>query len=244
MVSIEFDGLKFNVPQSWEDITLGVYEQIFRLKPEDTREQVAIIAKICGVEPDTLINWPAEIFNMMVPHVLFVWGDNPYTAAPFISVTGHTPGAFAVSIEDRLTLGEWIDADAAQKEDAPLSNTLAIVCRPVGEAYNPDNNEARQKLFAALTMDKIHPVLGFFLQCSTILKKHTNQFSNLQQAADLLPRSTQLLQSLGIGTKLLRIYPIIRYLILMRLLRARLKKYLLSYSTSGKKILLKRPNAN
>lgn len=240
-MTIEYDNIKFEVPEGWQDVTLATYEAVYKIKPEEPREGIPVIEKICGVPAGTFLRWPVEIFNIVVDKILFIYGDNPYTAAPDCTIDGTR---YIAAIEEKLTLGEWIDADAAQNGEAAISNTLAIVCRPVGEAYNPDNNEARQQLFATQTMDKILPVLGFFLRCKLISVQHTSNLLTLQETANLLPRNIRTLLSLGTGIKWLRIYQVIRFYILMLLLRARLQKYLRTYSTSGKKIMLKMRKGN
>lgn len=242
MVEIEYKEHKIRVPESWDDITLAEWDQLYRIKPSTNRERVDYMAKVCGLDPAELLAWPAELFNALVARTRFIFGANPYTPSPEIDIDGQR---YVIAIEDDLTLGEWIDADEAQKAgDNVLANVLAIVCRPAGEAYNYRNNEKRRDMFAALPTSKVLPLLGFFLQCKQQSAKLTKTFSQLVALADLLPPSTQTLRNLGAGTKLLRIWRITRYLILSALLRWRLRRLLTSYGIAATKITPKRHKGN
>lgn len=229
MVELEYNDVKINVPQSWEDIKLGFYETFYKTKPTTGRERIAFVATVCKVDPELMLAWPAEVFNRVVGYVGFLFEDNPATPAAFVEVKGVK---YIVPIEEDLTLGAYIDADEAQKaETAVLSTVLAIVCRPAGEPYDYKNNEARAAMFADLPVSEVLGVLAFFLQCATVLRQRTAAYTNLLALADLLPRNIRNFLSPGVGIKLSRIYPIIRYYVLMMLLRYRLRKFLRTFNT-------------
>lgn len=223
MVELEYENTKIAVPESWADVPLGLWDQLFHIRPVTSRERVDYIAKLCRMDTDVLLSWPADAFNRIVEYTRFVFGDNPYSPAAEVTINGTR---YVVATDDGLTLGEWIDADTVQKGgDAVLSGVLAVVCRPAGEAYDYRNNDERQKMFAAAPTSELLPVLGFFLQRSQQLRQLTKMYSSLAEAADRLPTSTGIFRSLGAGIKWWRIWPITRYLILTALLRWRLRKH-------------------
>jgi hypothetical protein len=229
MVTMEYDNTKINVPTSWEDVKLGVYEEVYALKPVTARDRVAYVAKICQVEPEVLLNWPAEVFNKLVTFIDFLFIDADVPPCPFIEVDGVK---YVVPIDDKITLGQWVDVDEAQKAGtAVLSNVLAIICRPTGETYSYEQNEARAAMFADLPVSRVLGVLAFFLHCKAVFDQHTAAFLKIQELADLLPRNTVALLSRGAGIKLSQIWRIPRYLALIALLRYRLRKYSPSYNT-------------
>lgn len=242
MVELEYEGVKINVPQSWEDIKLGFYETFYKTKPVTTRERVAFVATVCKVDPEVMLAWPAQVFDMIVGYVGFLFQDNPAAPSPYVTVDGTR---YIVPIEEDLTLGAWVDADDAQKsETAVLSTVLAIVCRPAGEPYDYKNNEARAAMFAALPVSEVLGVLAFFLQCANVLKRRTLAYTNLLALADQLPRSIKSFRSPGAGIKLSRIYPIMRYYALMILLAYRLRKFSQTYNTEKIKTRQKTRNVN
>lgn len=240
MVQIEYKTVKIDVPENWGDITLGFYETFYTKKPETARERVALVAKVCKVEPDLLLAWPAEVFNRIVERIDFLFKDNPIPPSPYVEADGVK---YIVPIEDELSLGAWVDADEAQKKgESVLSDILSIVCRPVGEAYDYKNNEVRRAMFAALPVSKVLGVLAFFLHCKAVLDRRTAVYMKLAQAYGQLPQSLKPFLSPGAGIRLSRIWPILKYRALMLLLYFRLRKCLRSYSTAKTKITPKRRN--
>lgn len=242
MVEIQYNDTTIRVPESWDDITLGVYERFHKEKPTTPRERVAQIAAVCSLDHDILLAWPAEVFTEVVKIVGFIFENDTTPPSPFVEADGVQ---YYVPLEDALTLGAFVDADDVQKNsDAVLSNVLAIVCRPAGEEYNCDNNESRAAMFAALPVSKVLGVLAFFLQFNQALKKRTAVFSDLAQVADLLPQNTKSFLALTGGIKLSRIWPITRFLISIWLLRRQLRKFSRSYNTAPIKIRQRRRKGN
>lgn len=240
MVLIEYNTVKIEVPESWNDITLGFYETFYTEKPETARERAALVAKICKVEADLLLSWPAEVFNRIVEYIDFLFKDNQATPNPIVKVGDVN---YIVPIEEQLSLGAWVDADEVQKKgENVLSNILAIVCRPAGEPYDYKNNETRRSMFAALPVSNVLAVLAFFLHCKTVLDRRTMAYMNLAQAHDRLPRNIKHFLSHGGGIKLSQIWLIIKYQALILLLRYQLRKFLRSCNTVRIKITPKRRN--
>lgn len=228
MVKLEVNGKAVQVPQSWEEVLLGDYEAYFMDKPKTGRERAAFIAKIIKIDAETLLDWPAEVFNMIVDTLAFLFQDahmEPNRELMLGGVKYHVP------IEDELTLGAWIDAEEAQKGPTPLSSVLAIVCRPYGEAYDYKLADQRRAMFAALPVAKVLGVLGFFLHFNEQLNRRTRAFTNLREAVAQLPRNIKLSQIVGGGTRLSRIWRVIRYYGLIVLLRYRLARLSRFYST-------------
>lgn len=235
MVQIEYNTVKIEVPESWDDVTLGFYETFYTERPETARERVTLVAKICKVEADLLLSWPAEVFNRVVEYIDFLFKDNPALPSPIVEVNGVK---YIVPIEDELSLGAWVDADEVQKKgENVLSNILAIVCRPVGEIYNYKNNEARQTMFASLPVSKVLAVLAFFLHYKIVLDRRTEAYTKLAQSYDRLPRNIKPLLNPGDGIRLSRIWQIIKYWFLMLLLCYRLRKFLRFYNIVKIKIM-------
>lgn len=235
MIEIEYENQKIAVPTNWDDIPLSKYETFYHSKPTDHRERVDLIAMICEIDSADLRQWPASVFNIIVKHVKFIFDNAMGEPDPVISIGGVN---YVVAIEDELSLGAWVDAEAVQKEGvAVLSNVLAIVCRPTGEPYDDKLNEERARMFAALPASKVLGVLAFFLQCRRVLEAHTKTYTALKQLADQLPRSIKPLLSRGAGIRLSQIWPTIKYYALTQLLRYQLGRLLRSCNIAS----IKRP---
>lgn len=231
MVTIKYNGVTVSVPENWDDITLGLYETFSTDIPETTRERVAWVARICMVDAELLLSWPAEIFNTIVDCMGFLFTDNPAASDPTLEIDGVT---YVVPVEDKLSLGAWIDAEEVQKKgENVISNILAIVCRPVGEEYNYENNEKRAAMFAALPVSKVLGVLAFFLHYSNVLHRRTQSYINLVELVDRLPRNILLSRVRGGGIKLSLIWPAIKYYALTISLRYHLRRRSTSFYTKG-----------
>lgn len=242
MTTVEYNDIRIKVPDNWDDITLGDYERISGQRPQTAKDRASLVAGICHVGVDILLDWPAEVFNRIVDITGFLYADTDAVPASSVEIDGIM---YAVSVGDKFTLGAWIDADEVQKNGQNvLSGVLAIVCRPVGEKYDCNNNEARQKLFAAQPVSRLLPVLAFFLRCKKTYEQRMRVFSRLTQGIALLVRSTQGLRPRGAGIRLSRIWLTVRFWILTVLLRYRLKMLLHTSSSAKIKPMRKRHSAN
>lgn len=234
MTTIEYLNEVIQVPTNWGEIKLKHYENFYKDRPESTRERVALVAKICEIEPAKLLSLPADIFNIVVERSFFIFEEYIAEPSPKVIINGTT---YVIPIEEKLSLGAYIDADEAQKAGTEvLSTILAIVCRPVNEAYDDELTEQRAKMFGELPMTQVWPLLAFFLRCKCVLENRTTAFTNLTQAVELLPPNILHSLKLGDGIKLLQMWRIIKYYFLIRSLRYRLRRLLRSYNIEEIKI--------
>lgn len=242
MVAIKHNNIEVLVPESWDDITLGFYEEINFTKPTTIREKVNLVAQICKVEPEILLNWPAEIFDIIIDKLYFILNGNLSTPIPEVVIDKKT---YVVTIEEKLTLAEWVDIDTIQKKgEKILSNILAIVCRPVDEAYNHNNNDDRAALFAAQPVSKITGVLAFFLRCKTVSEQRIASYSNLVQTVAQLPMNTKYLLKPGAGIKLSTIWQTVKYYFMILLLHYQLQKFLRICNTKKTSNMQKKHKTN
>lgn len=233
MTTIEYGGHKVEIPENWHEIPLERYDRFHGKNPETFREKVELLADLCGIDMQVLTVLPTEIFNRAVQITAFIFSEPDITPVPYVEVKGVR---YVANTDDELTLGEWIDLEEVQKEGVNvLSNVLAIVCRPAGEAYDYRNNTERQKLFAGLPVSNVLGVLGFFLQLKRRLEIITEEFSTLHRIIELFPPNINHLRSLGAGIGWLNPLRVVRFWILRELLNYRLRRFLHSSSISKTK---------
>lgn len=228
MEELIYDDVKMLVPESYDDVLLGDYETYYRMKRETINERIDYVAKVLKVEASQLLAWPIDVYDYAASKLEFLNGDNPYAPSPMMTHKGIT---YLIDVGEKQSFGAWIDVEETQKAgDAVLSTVLSILCRPAGEAYDSEAAEERQKVFAALPLSKVLPVLGFFLQCSEILELNTRASIEIGQALSLLPKSaSDFLKRTG-GIKLSTIWPAVRYYVLMRSLAYHLRKLYRTYN--------------
>lgn len=160
MVTVDLNNVKLEIPESWSDIKLSRYEKLYMQKPETKLDLVHFVADVCNIDANVLLESPAQVFNALAEIVDFVF-DCELPPANAVKM-GDTE--YFVSFADKLTLGEWVDAENVIGSDSEckLSELLAILCRPIGEKYNPDLLGERTEMFKNLTCDKALPLISFF----------------------------------------------------------------------------------
>lgn len=231
MTRIEYNNQTIEVPEGWHEVRLRAYERYYTERPATLRDKVILVANICEIDVATILDWPADVFNIIAEKTAFIFQEHKATPAPSIKVNEVT---YVIPIEEKLSLGAYIDADEVQKAgDRVLSQILAITCRPAGEAYNHELTEERAAMFGALSMEEVQPLLAFFLHYKDALDKNIAAYTNLTQAVESLPPNILSSLRLGGGTRLSRTWQTAKYGVLIMLLRYRLRKYLRLFNTSG-----------
>lgn len=241
-MKIEFDGVKINVPNSWNDITLEEYEKLYLLKPETKLEYIQYVADVCRIDAKLLINSPTQLFEIVSNAIQFIF-DNDFEPVNKVVVD---ETEYFISFSDKLTLGEWVDIDSIIKSDSDtkLSEMLAVLCRPIEEKYNPDFLDERKKIFQSLSCDKVLPLISFFL----LKKRKSDVISNhclavIAQGNQFLKDTKSFAQN-GDGIKQLLTWQMIRYYYLMRSLKKQLSKFSDFYCTNQTKLKRRRSNIN
>lgn len=238
MDTFEYLDKKIEVPTSWQDVKLRAYEQHYQDTPKTQREKVVLIAKLCEIDENVLLAWPSDIYNEIAMRTAFLFSPHIAEPKPSIKIDGVT---YVIAVEDKLSLGAYIDADEVLKEkERVLTQLLAITCRPAGEDYDPDKVDARAEMFGAISMEEAQPLLSFFLHCRDALKARTTAFTNLVQAVDQLPRNISAFRKPGGGISLLQTWQAIKYYCLTKLLRYRLQKCLRLFNSNAIRTTQKR----
>jgi len=223
MLKIEFNQHKISVPDSWADITLADYEKWFMHQPEDKMQYVALVADICKVDAQWLLESPTQLFDVISNALQFVF-DTDFEPAAKVNIGGTD---YFISLSDKLTLGEWIDIEdtLSGESTTKVSETLAIVCRPAGESYTVETAAARKELFRSLPCDKALPLLAFFLHRKKESEAILAHYSQVVDQANRFLRDTKTFVINGGGIKLLPIWQRIRYTYLTRSLEKQLSKF-------------------
>jgi hypothetical protein len=222
MIKIEFNGVTLTVPESWKDIKLAEYERFYSHHPRTRQEQAAFVADVCGLDVNLLLESPAQVFNTIAEVVDFVF-DAELPPCDKVKVDGTE---YFISFAEKLTLGEWIDVENIITGDSEtrLSEMLAILCRPVGEKYNPDLAAGRAGMFRNLPCDKALPLISFFLSKKRESEAILNHYSSRITQADQYLRDIKTFAVNGGGIKLLPIWQRTRCTYLIRSLEKQLAK--------------------
>lgn len=232
-MKLECNDTVLHVPASWAEITLGDYERWFMKQPETKMEYVEFVAAICKVEPDVLLDSPAQVFNIIVDTLGFVFQEN-FEPANAIEIDGQR---FSVAFSEELTLAEWVDVESVLEgeSDTKISELLSVLCRPYGERYDAKTAESRRELFRNLPCDRVMPLVAFFLRRKAESDRISHLFSTVKDRTDLLLADINRFAESGDGIRSLPIWQRIKYTVLMKYWKRRLSKFSDSFSTAPTK---------
>lgn len=235
MVTLSFDDQEISIPQSWQDIKLSDYEQWFAAEPRNRIEQVQLVADICGLDAEILLDNPTQLFDTVTDVIGFAFEEYEGEESPSIDIEGK---AYILSSTEDLTLSEWVDMESIfqTKSSSRLSDILAILCRPVGETYNNKKAEERKTLFQNLTMDKAFPLLAFFLRQKERYQTASSLYSEIKEQGVQYLHLIQSFAENGDGIKSLPIWQRIKFYFLTRFLKKQLSKFLDSSFTGSTKV--------
>lgn len=228
MLKIELNDLKFSVPDCWADITLGDYEKWFMHKPEGKMEYVKLVADICKIDHQILLDSPTKLFDVLCEAISFVF-DTDFAPATKVTIEDTD---FFISLSDTLTLGEWVDIEETLNSDTPtkISEILSIVCRPAGEDYDTKTAEKRKDIFRRLSCEKALPLVAFFLHRKRESEAILHHYSTVLDQANLFLKDTKTFVINGDGIKQFPIWQRIRYYYLTKSLKKELLKFSAFYS--------------
>ena len=180
----------WNVPKSWDEVTLKQYQEIERYydgkdKGFDIREVLHILTNHSEDEINML---PIDFLEKIMGSLSFlqepIKEEEPRN---WIDIDGER---YSVHTENKLKTGEYIASDTALKSDKHnYSGLLAILCRKEGELYDSKFEaevlEDRIKLFEKQPITKILCIIGFFLQLYITSMTPFLLSSKVREAIDL-----------------------------------------------------------
>lgn len=244
MIKIKIEDTIYNVPESWDDVTLGQYEKWFDYTADTKTKEVELVSKISTIPFTLLSNLPLSFYTEVLNMVSFAFAGNEYKSSNKIVIDDEV---YSVSTKDELILAQYVDVEATFEEDSndsKLSEILAIVCLKKGEKYDSKILKERKKLFQNLMMNEVFPLLAFFLQLKKNLLKITTFYSKVMEQVNQFADLTKTFAKNGDGIRLLPKLQMIRYRSLMKSLHKQLSQCSTSFVTGSTNHKQKKHNIN
>jgi len=181
---------KWNVPTSWNQITLKQYQEIEAFydntenKSFDVREVIHIL---CNKTIDEVNALPLEFLDDIMEKMSFlqtkVTEEEPTNT---LTINGEK---YVVNIQNKLKVGEYVAVDSIIKDDKHnYAAMLAILCRKEGELYDSkfENEilEDRVKMWEQQPITDVLRIISFFLQCYMISATSILLSSKIKEAID------------------------------------------------------------
>ena len=175
-ITVEKDFGEWKVPSSWDDLTLGKFQELERLYDgEEDKERKFDVRDVLDLmtdrTKDEINELPIEFTDSLLRKMYWLH-EQPDFGKPSNKVTidGET---YTVHNENEMKFGEYVALDTAMKGDKHnYAAMLAILCRKEGEIFDAKfENEilpSRIEFWKNVSVMKVMPIVSFFLELSSM----------------------------------------------------------------------------
>ena len=175
-ITVEKDFGEWKVPQSWDDLTLGKFQELERLyDTEDGNERKFDVRDVLDLmtdrTKDEINELPIEFTDSLLRKMYWLH-EQPDFGKPSNKIT--VDGVqYTVHNENEMKFGEYVALDTALKGDKHnYAAMLAILCRKDGEIFDAKfENEvlpSRIEFWKNVSVMKVMPIVSFFLELSSM----------------------------------------------------------------------------
>ena len=173
-ITVEKDFGEWKVPQSWDDLTLGKFQELERLYDGDEERKFDVrdvLDLMTDRTKDEINELPIEFTDSLLRKMYWLH-EQPNFGKPSNKVT--IDGVqYTVHNENEMKFGEYVALDTAMKGDKHnYAAMLAILCRKEGEIFDAKfENEilpSRIEFWKNVSVMKVMPIVSFFLELSSM----------------------------------------------------------------------------
>ena len=187
-ITVEKDFGEWKVPQSWDDLTLGKFQELERLYDGDDNERKFDVRDVLDLmtdrTKDEINELPIEFTDMLLRKMYWLH-EQPDFGKPSNKIT--IDGVqYTVHNENEMKFGEYVALDTAMKGDKHnYAAMLAILCRKDGEIFDAKfENEilpSRIEFWKNVSVMKVMPIVSFFLELSSMSLQVSQLSSEIQE---------------------------------------------------------------
>ena len=186
-ITVEKDFGEWKVPQSWDDLTLGKFQELERLYDGDEERKFDVrdvLDLMTDRTKDEINELPIEFTDSLLRKMYWLH-EQPDFGKPSNKVT--IDGVqYTVHNENEMKFGEYVALDTALKGDKHnYAAMLAILCRKEGEIFDAKfENEilpSRIEFWKNVSVMKVMPIVSFFLELSSMSLQVSQLSSEIQE---------------------------------------------------------------
>ena len=188
-ITVEKDFGEWKVPQSWDDLTLGKFQELERLYDgDDDKERKFDVRDVLDLmtdrTKDEINELPIEFTDSLLRKMYWLH-EQPQFGKPSNKVI--IDGVqYTVHNENEMKFGEYVALDTALKGDKHnYAAMLAILCRKEGEIFDAKfENEilpSRIEFWKNVSVMKVMPIVSFFLELSSMSLQVSQLSSEIQE---------------------------------------------------------------
>ena len=173
-ITVEKDFGEWKVPQSWDELTLGKFQELERLYDGDEERKFDVrdvLDLMTDRTKDEINELPIEFTDSLLRKMYWLH-EQPDFGKPSNKIT--VDGVqYTVHNENEMKFGEYVALDTALKGDKHnYAAMLAILCRKDGEIFDAKfENEvlpSRIEFWKNVSVMKVMPIVSFFLELSSM----------------------------------------------------------------------------
>ena len=174
-ITVEKDFGEWKVPQSWDELTLGKFQELERFYDGDENERKFDVRDVLDLmtdrTKDEINELPIEFTDSLLRKMYWLH-EQPDFGNPSNKIT--IDGVqYTVHNENEMKFGEYVALDTAMKGDKHnYAAMLAILCRKEGEIFDAKfENEilpSRIEFWKNVSVMKVMPIVSFFLELSSM----------------------------------------------------------------------------
>lgn len=180
MISLTINNKEYEVPTTFNDITLKEYCRIFsglektdglegkELFLANKRNEAAILSRLMGERDDFAMELPLSLYSSLVEATRFIYGIQDMKHKGFIELDGKE---YKASKPEEMNLRQWIDIDVTAEEESPdkFIDILSMLLVEVGsdgerKPYKGYDKEFAQRLSETKCSESLPVVYRFFLR--------------------------------------------------------------------------------
>lgn len=182
----ELEDVKTTLPESWEEITVELYQKLFSKSFTDLpviQQTLHIVSSLTNLSEDIILSLPIERFKTIVDKIKYIYEEIPNENVEFITIEDEN--YYLYTDYSQLTTGEIISLDTILETNKNninkcLSDILCIFLRkkkPNGklERFSTLLFE-RKEMFSKLQITQVYHLIIFFLDGGTTYKPNTKDY--------------------------------------------------------------------
>ena len=187
-ITVEKDFGEWKVPQSWDELTLGKFQELERFYDGDENERKFDVRDVLDLmtdrTKDEINELPIEFTDSLLRKMYWLH-EQPQFGKPSNKIT--VDGVqYTVHNENEMKFGEYVALDTAMKGDKHnYAAMLAILCRKEGEIFDAKfENEilpSRIEFWKNVSVMKVMPIVSFFLELSSMSLQVSQLSSEIQE---------------------------------------------------------------
>ena len=189
-ITVEKDFGEWKVPSSWDELTLGKFQELERFYDGEEGEEERkfdvrdVLDLMTDRTKDEINELPIEFTDSLLRKMYWLH-EQPQFGNPSNKIT--VDGVqYTVHNENEMKFGEYVALDTALKGDKHnYAAMLAILCRKEGEVFDAKfENEilpSRIEFWKNVSVMKVMPIVSFFLELSSMSLQVSHLSSQIQE---------------------------------------------------------------